>query len=75
MRFHYDDEQQRIRPHPRAPGGLRRRHTRSVAAEHFLRTADRSIAAPSIWRNAAVTRAIRFCLGLLTPITFYEFHS
>ncbi len=44
---------------PRAPGGLRRPHTRALLPRHFSGPACRSITAPSIWRNAAVTRAIR----------------
>ena len=55
MRFHHDDEQQSIRPLPPCA-------RRVTAASHHLRCSRTSTmyriavgAAPSIWRNAAVT--------------------
>ena len=44
---------------PRAPRGLRRRHTICVVTSTQRCASIAAVAAPSIWRAAAVTRAIR----------------
>ena len=60
MRFHHDDEQQSIRPQPPCARRVTAAsHAGVVATRHFSGTRRSVGAAPSIWRDAAVTRAIR----------------
>ncbi len=58
MLFHNDEEQQSIRPQPPCARRVTAASHRALLPGIFSGPADRSIAAPSIWRNAAVTRAI-----------------